>query len=476
MNEDSQQKSVVQRIRIFDNPFAFICLFDKVNEYCSHCLRPPESKKLLFCANCEFARYCDKNCQRLSWKFHKNECRRLKKVFPNLPLTEVLFLSRIIDRVLFLEQNGDKYGWQRDRKWSDLLGHQDDIRNDEVKYNHFKKIAAKMSVFRKEEMIDEEKFFDIFCKTTINSHSLHTMAGDEVGMALDLGVSAYDHCCRPNCSLVFDGYQACLRPLASEVNAADPRTAFISYIDVGRSRYQRRKELKAKWYFDCECERCRDPADDILTSIRCINPQCDEPLTIREDSEPCAIVCRSCSKVADEQYVKEAQKMMLEFPTKFNPKENVDDLKALMENASKILHPKNIYLTRLQTAIMSMSNTLKDNLPFLQKQVYENYKMCFPKADRHIGYQLIHLAKAHIEKREREEALPYAYEAMNIFEICFGLQHPYYLQTLALWTFLDTHAEKTDEELLALTNFTTNRPIDLTKLLTDENQPIEQKK
>lgn len=75
-----------------------------------------------------------KNCQRLGWKFHKNECRRLKKVFPHLPLTEVLFLSRIIDRVVFLEQNGDKFNWERDRKWSELLGHQEDIKNDEVTF------------------------------------------------------------------------------------------------------------------------------------------------------------------------------------------------------------------------------------------------------------------------------------------------------------------------------------------------------
>ena len=33
--------------------------------------------------------------------------------------------------------------------------------------------------------------------------------------------------------------------------------------------------------------------------------------------------------------------------------------------------------------------------------------------------------------------MPYAFDAMNIFEVCFGLDHPYYLQTLALWTYLE---------------------------------------
>lgn len=69
----------------------------------------------------------------MAWKkHHRAECQRLEAVYPNLPLSEVLFLSRIIDKVLFLEQNGDKYNWEKHRKWIDLMDHQDDIRNDEV--------------------------------------------------------------------------------------------------------------------------------------------------------------------------------------------------------------------------------------------------------------------------------------------------------------------------------------------------------
>lgn len=61
--------------------------------------------------------------------------------------------------------------------------------------------------------------------------------------------------------------------------------------------------------------------------------------------------------------------------------------------------------------------------------------------------------------------MPYAYEAMTIFEVCFGLEHPYYLQTLALWTYLEKKIEKTDEELLSLLHFDYNRPVDLAALL-----------
>ncbi|VDM93000.1 unnamed protein product, partial [Onchocerca ochengi] len=90
---------------------------------------------------------------------------------------------------------------------------------------------------------------------------------------------------------------------------------------------------------------------------------------------------------------------------------------------------------------------------------------CFPRSDRHVAYQLLHIVKSLIEKGERKEAVSYAYEAMSIFEVCFGLNHPYYLQTLALWTFLDKDIPKTDEELIALMNFHSNKPIDLSDIL-----------
>ncbi|MCP9263478.1 Histone-lysine N-methyltransferase SMYD3 [Dirofilaria immitis] len=363
MKKDKAISDVYQRIRYFNEPFAYICLNNQVENYCSYCLRKPDKSKLYKCSKCELARYCNKECQRLAWKkYHRMECQRLEVVYPNLPLTEILFLSRIIDKILFIEQY------------------------------------------------------------------VHTNTGDEIGLALDLEVSAYNHSCRPNCSLVFDGFHAYLRPLTSETNAADPRTAFISYIDIGRSRYQRQKELKLKWYFDCRCDRCVDSSDDILTSIRCINEQCDEALIITEDSNPTNIICSKCKQITSEDH--------------------------------------NIYVTRLKAALLHFTGSLKDNLLFVQKSVYENYRLCFPRSDRHVAYQLLHIVKSLIDKGERKEAVSYAYEAMSIFEVCFGLNHPYYLQTLALWTFLDKNIPKTNEELFALMNFQSNKPVDLLQILT----------
>jgi len=137
----------------------------------------------------------------------------------------------------------------------------------------------------------------------------------------------------------------------------------------------------------------------------------------------------------------------------------------MLNDATEYLHPMNIYICRMQTAIFHITGKLEDKMPEMQRQVYENYKRCFPKMDRHNGFQLINIARSLIEKGERKEAVPYVYDAMCIFEISFGMEHPYYLQTLALWTFLEKEINKTDEELYSLMSFEDNRPVNISALL-----------
>ncbi|VDM60827.1 unnamed protein product [Angiostrongylus costaricensis] len=484
--EDDKIPSIYGRTLVFEHPFAYQLLNPQTESFCSHCLRSAVKQEPLGkCAACDFVRYCSKDCQRLAWKTHRPECRRLKAVFPNLPLTEVLFLSKIIDRIVYLTLNGDQYGWERDRKFSSLMDHKDDIRADSAKMEHFKKIHKKMEIFRKEEMIEKEEFFDIFCKASINSHSIHTNAGTEIGMALDLGISKYNHSCRPTCTMVFDGFRACLRPLVPGVDATDVTKAFIAYVDVGRSKYVRRKDLKAKWYFDCQCCRCTDPADDALTAIRCSTAGCEEPLITTETAESSCIKCARCGQVTDENVVREAQELMRNLPISFDPSCSAETLRDLLAKAEGLLHPSNVYVCRLRTALFHVNGSLETNMGSMHKQIYENYKLCFPKADRHVGYQLLHIVKDLIVKGERSEVAVnvggsiniyeqnefkyYAFEAMKIFEVCFGLDHPYYLQTLALWTYLEAKADKTDDELISLTHFTDNRPVDILKLLQKAN-------
>lgn len=127
-----------------------------------------------------------------------------------------------------------------------LVGHPDEVRSDQVRIDRYKKLYEKLKVFR-DEPVDESEFFEIYCKAMVNSITSQSIKGEETGIILDTHVSWYNHSCRPNCSILFDGYYIFLRPLTNDIDTGDVNKATISYTDVGRSRYQRRKELKSKW-------------------------------------------------------------------------------------------------------------------------------------------------------------------------------------------------------------------------------------
>lgn len=180
------------QVKQFHDPFAYILYNYQTENYCSYCLRCPLSSKdkLLLCSNCRLARYCNRDCQRQAWlRDHKPECARLKASFPNLPLTDVLFLARIVERLNFIKSHGDVHNWQRERNFDEMMTHEEETRQDPEKVVRFEKIFEKAKRFLGEAMPDREEFFLIFCRVWINSHSIHASVGTEIGMALDLGMA-----------------------------------------------------------------------------------------------------------------------------------------------------------------------------------------------------------------------------------------------------------------------------------------------
>ncbi|VDP48227.1 unnamed protein product, partial [Soboliphyme baturini] len=139
------------------------------------------------CSGCHWFRYCDKSCQRAGWCDHKLECERLRQSFPHLPLTDVLFLGRVIDKLNFMQQHGHTRQYQAQREFADLMSHEDEVRADDAKMNQFDAMYDKAQRFLTCHMPSKEQFFTIFCKTCINSHTIHSNSGAEIGMALDLG-------------------------------------------------------------------------------------------------------------------------------------------------------------------------------------------------------------------------------------------------------------------------------------------------
>lgn len=96
-----------------------------------------------------------------------------------------------------------------------------------------------------------------------------------------------------------------------------------------------------------------------MTSLRCPNEACDACLITNEEAEPMMIACPKCTTIADEEYVKKGQSIMRELPARFSMDMDVEETKKMLQNAQKYLHPRNIYICRMQTAIFHITGVLQ---------------------------------------------------------------------------------------------------------------------
>ena len=93
-----------------------------------------------------------------------------------------------------------------------------------------------------------------------------------------LGIGIYDlaslinHDCTPNCVAVFQGAKVLIRSIKT-ISKNDEVT--ISYIESLETRYNRIKELKDRYFFQCTCNTCSKESEfDGLIIGKCQNEQC----------------------------------------------------------------------------------------------------------------------------------------------------------------------------------------------------------
>ena len=106
-----------------------------------------------------------------------------------------------------------------------------------------------------------DRFVSIYGKLLVNCVSLYTGRLDypsAFGTGLYLSVSALDHSCEPNAKVRFDGGTAVTVVSMKDIDSFDVGSVRISYVDPNASVEWRQRELRAIWYFTCDCGRCKE--------------------------------------------------------------------------------------------------------------------------------------------------------------------------------------------------------------------------
>ena len=220
-------------------------------------------------------------------------------------------------------------------------------------------------------MLPQDVVFQLHCRNYINRHAisdehynrfvLATVCAlcSEIGKGLYLDLCAYDHSCAPNVVFHCRGLAAVMRPLSPSVKLSDRAHTHYTYIDLLVAKQPRRKLLKDTWYFDCQCLRCADEMEHVLSAICC--EYCQASVVVfgalaKKNMDTLQLSCTKCDAECSRPHVTQSLQFMRSLDQVIDGAEErtrqmADDL---MATGERLLAVENVYLTKIyQLAISS---------------------------------------------------------------------------------------------------------------------------
>ncbi|XP_047481378.1 histone-lysine N-methyltransferase SMYD3-like isoform X1 [Penaeus chinensis] len=412
--------------------------------YCDQCLASSQKKALYTCPNCQFLRYCSKDCERKASDIHRFECPALKRMAPDYPTESVRLLARLI----FILRNGgekkvEKFSEKEGRKFRDLMNHYSDIKVRKDYMNDVEKMIKDLKAYIGESFLpNESDFLGIYGRVMVNRFCLHDEELGMVGSGLYLAASIFDHACIPNCSFSFDGTKVVIRAL-TDIDDFSFNKCRISYIDPLQGTKERRDELYKFWFFWCDCKPCHDEERLAMeNTIKCENEHCLSPVTVPEDARSPPPTCTRCGGAVDPQTLKKyneiiayTKKTMSIMSREDNNYETCYDL---LEKQGSVLSSMNIW--RCRTLDFAFNAAINNGCFSLAFDYGDENKaaMRFYYGPDHPAYGvfLLHLAKAKFYNKEYKEGLEHIREAEPILKVAYGASHPLISEELSRLTYI----------------------------------------
>lgn len=267
---------------ITSQPLGTVPLKSHRHEFCNYCFRKigsnrPDANPLQRCSRCKSAYFCDMICFKNAWlSYHQFVCQPHNGAVNDndddeedserdLEMLErvALNVSRYNKRKAKMEEEGIQKIQEEEEEsvevtmeaFSSLMDHYHDHPKYLIsQYNELAKTALQRP-YLADIGLDKQELVRFLCRFRCNNFAICDEQLFAIGEGTYPVASLFNHSCRPNAAVIFDGALALVKALE---NIQPGEEITLAYVDVAHARPQRKQALKEKYFFECQCGRCTD--------------------------------------------------------------------------------------------------------------------------------------------------------------------------------------------------------------------------
>merc|ERR1712223_1868137 len=182
------------------------------------------------------------------------------------------------------------------------------------------------------------------------------------------------HSCIANSKTMIEADYSCTVRATTEIKCGEE--IFKQYVNPLETTNMRREKLKSGWYFDCKCERCRDPTElgSLVSATRCL--RCNgEGIILPDNPISSEKVIWRCDRCPHSSTGEAVDKLVDYFLSKIgDPRigNSVSEMEEILEKGAKLLSHHHYVLTLIRIKLNGLYNRLAYRMLEEQEEAHAN--------------------------------------------------------------------------------------------------------
>ncbi|XP_062410561.1 histone-lysine N-methyltransferase SMYD1a [Sardina pilchardus] len=409
-------KAMVAGDVVFTEASYAAVVFDSLSlQVCHNCFRRQASPHR--CAQCKFAHYCDRTCQRAAWDEHKRECNAIKTA-GKAPKENIRLVARAMWRM-------QKYGGRvTDSQLTtlDLLqDHVSDMVDEDVKelQDDVKKFLEYWP--KANRTVGTEYISHLLGVIKVNGFTLSDQRGlQAVGVGLFPNLCLVNHDCWPNCTVNLNhGNQSALDSALHSQRRIELRVLgpikegeelTVSYVDFLNLAQDRQKLLKKQYYFDCQCEHCaKGIKDDLMQATG----HGEKKPTAEQVKEVTDFTIKALGKIEDARVIGDFEEVV----------KLCEECRHKQEGVLADTHLLHLRVLSTASEVLSFMQDFQQAAACASSMVHGYQKLYYPNNAK-LGMAIMRAGVTNWHAGHIEEGHAMICQAFAILMITHGPQHP----------------------------------------------------